>query len=378
MPWKEVSIVSARVEFVQLALSGALSVRELCRRYQIAPKTGYKWIARFRSGGVAGLQDQSRRPHLSPASTAQGVEAAVLGVRDAHPAWGGRKLRAFLQRQGQAEVPAASTITVILERNGRLRSEENDKHRTWQRFEHEAPNRLWQMDFKGHFALREARCHPLTILDDHSRYALALEACSNERSRTVQTHLITTFRRYGLPERMLMDNGSPWGNTPEHPYTPLTAWLIRLGIGVSHGRPYHPQTQGKDERFHRTFKAEVLNQPLEDMTVCARRFEEWRHIYNHQRPHQALEMQVPASRYKPSARQYPEMLPEIEYGPDDVVRRVIGEGKLSFRGRLFRVSKAFRGYPVALRPGVADGEYKVFFCHEHIATISFRELEENS
>jgi transposase InsO family protein len=233
MPWKEVLIVSQRQEFVVLARADGANVRELCRRAGISPKTAYKWLERYAAGGVAGLADQSRRPHTMPEQTPAAVEALVLSVRQQHPAWGGRKIRARLQALGHTAVPSASTITAILHRHGLIAPEESARHQPHQRFEQPAPNELWQMDFKGHFGLEDgSRCHPLTVLDDHSRFALGLRACGNEQGATVQGHLRELFRSYGLPRRMLMDNGAPWGCDWEHPYTPLTVWLLRLGVGV--------------------------------------------------------------------------------------------------------------------------------------------------
>ena len=214
-----------------------------------------------------------------------------------------------------------------------------------------------------------ARCHPLTVLDDHSRYNLCLQACADEQGRTVQTHLTTSFRRYGLPQRVAVDNGSPWGDSFDSPYTPVVAWLIRLGVSVSHSRPYHPQTLGKDERFHRTLKAEVLRESFADLNSVQRRFDRWRTIYNFERPHEALGMHTPATRYVSSARAFPEALPPIEYAPGDIVRRVQQQGFFSYRGRSFRISKAFTGYPVALRPTVSDGVFDIYFCHQKIAQI---------
>ena len=162
------------------------------------------------------------------------------------------------------------------------------------------------------------RCHPLTILDDHSRYALGLAACPNQRTATVRAHLVTAFERYGLPDRVLVDNGSPWGNHPAHPYTPLTVWLRRLGIAVSHSRPYHPETLGKDERFHGTLERELGRQPPRpDLDAWQTAFDAWRHEYNHVRPHDSLDLAVPASRYHVSPRPYPAELPPLPYGPED-------------------------------------------------------------
>jgi transposase InsO family protein len=302
------------------------------------------------------------------------LEAQVLALRDEHPAWGARKLAHVLKRQG-LEVPAVSTVHAILKRHARIGLPgASAPVQPLQRFEHAQPNALWQMDFKGHFALgaEAGRCHPLTTLDDCSRFCLVLQACADETGVTVQTHLTEAFRRYGMPERMLMDNGSPWGSDEGHPFTALTAWLIRRGVRVSHGRPYHPQTQGKEERFHRSLKAEVLAAPP---PACLQRtqarFDAWREVYNCTRPHEALGMQVPAERYRPSSRPFEEVLPPIEYGPDDSVRQVQQQGWVSFRGRDFRVGRAFVGQPVALRPAPdADGHFDVFYCHQRIAAVS--------
>lgn len=370
MPWQEVSTMSLRQEFVILAMQGGTNMRELCRRFGVSPKTGYKWIGRYVGHGCGGLAEESRRPRHSPTRTAPDVEQAVLALRDVHPCWGARKLRRRLQDQGWERLPAASTIQAILARHGRIDAAASNKHRPWQRFEHAAPNMLWQMDFKGHFALSGGRCHPLTVLDDHSRFNVCLQACDNERGHTVQTHLTKSFRRYGLPQRIAVDNGSPWGDTTDNPYTPLGAWLIRLGIHVSHSRPYHPQTLGKEERFHRTLKAEVLQQTFADLGSAQRHFDRWRTIYNFERPHEALDMQTPATRYAASACAFPEILPPIAYAPGDIVRRVQQQGLLSYRGRTFRIPKAFVGYPVALRPTTIDGVLDVFFCHHRINQIN--------
>ncbi len=320
-----------------------------------------------------GLRDRSRRPLHSPMQTDPVLEAAICAVRSGHPVWGGRKIRRYLLDHGQSEVPAASTITAILRRHDLLDPAASAHHRPWQRFEAAAPNDLWQMDFKGHIALRQGRCHPLTVLDDHSRYCLALAACGNEQTDTVQSRLIVLFERYGLPWRLLADNGAPWGDGSSR-YTALTVWLLRLGIAVSHGRPYHPQTQGKEERFHRTLKAEVLaGEPFADLMVAQAAFDPWRLSYNHERPHEALALATPSSRYVPSARRYPARLPEIEYGPDDAVRKVQEDGELSFANQVFRVSKAFRGERVAIRSTPTDGVLAIYFMTHRIGQVDRRD-----
>lgn len=370
MPWREASIMSQRLEFVTLAVAEGANIRRLCRRFGISPKTGYKWLHRFREGGVQALEDCSRRPHSSPNRTPHSIEQAILEVRDAHPVWGARKIRARLETQGMNDLPSVSTITAILQRNGRVDPEQADKHKPWRRFEAEAPNALWQMDFKGHFRVAEVRCHPLTVLDDHSRYLLGVYACANERSETVQGHLTTVFRRYGLPERMLVDNGSPWGSDEIHQHTPLTVWLMQLGIDVSHSRPYHPQTLGKCERFHRTLKAEAIGKRVfHNLKHCQQHFYGWRYVYNFHRPHEALGMAIPAGRYRESPREFPNSLPPMEYGPGDELRKVQVKGVISFRNREFKVGGAFRGHHVALRPATTDGVFDVFFSHHKVAEI---------
>jgi transposase InsO family protein len=376
MPWNEVSIVDQREEFVRLASQPEENVRLLCHRFQISPTTAYKWMNRYRAAGREGLMDLSRRPRQSPSRTRGLIEKAVLGLRRRQPAWGARKLRRRLQDQGVEGLPAASTVHAILRRNDLIDPQESSKHRPWQRFEHDAPNRLWQMDFKGHFATQASRCHPLTVLDDHSRFALGLLACPDQKTQTVQHRLSNIFRRYGLPERMTMDNGSPWGSNADPRFTPLTVWLIRIGIRVSHSRPYHPQTQGKDERFHRTLNVELLkNNSFRDLGHAQRRFDLWRNIYNLERPHEALAMEVPASRYRPSSRSFPESLPSVLYDSSDQVRKVQQGGEIWFRGHPFKIGNAFCGHPVALRPASLDGFFDVFFCHQNITQIQLNQPE---
>jgi transposase InsO family protein len=375
MPWQECSTMSLRQEFLFLASQPESNFSQLCQRFEISRKTGYKWLQRYQQSGATGLHDRTRRPQHSPGRTEPAVEQQVLAIRDQY-GWGARKIKWCLEREGQ-EALAKSTVHSILQRHGRVTPPPNSVAGSYQRFEQERPNQLWQMDFKGHYRLGNgARCHPLTVLDDHSRYSLCLQACRNEQTETVQQQLTATFRRYGMPERMLMDNGSPWGNDLAHQYTPLTVWLLRLGIGVSHSRPYHPQTQGKDERFHRSLKVEVLAQRIfGDFGLMQIRFDEWRYCYNHVRPHEALGMAVPASRYQLSHRSFPDQLPPFDYGATDQVRKVQSDGKISFRNREFRVGKAFRGYPVALRPTVEDGVYEIYFATHRILTIDLRQPE---
>jgi transposase InsO family protein len=368
MPWKEWTAMSQRKEFVELALQENANIRALCREYGITPRTGYKWIERYQELGYIGLYDRSRRPKHSPHKSNPVIEEAVLKVRRAYPAWGGRKIKWKLIQDGIKPTPAASTITAILSRNEMLDSEESKKHSSTQRFEMDSPNQLWQMDFKGYFEMTNGfLCHPLTVIDDHSRFLIGLKACSDQRSKVVREHLKDIFDCYGLPERMLMDNGAIWKGF----HTQLTFWLVRLGIQVIHGRIHHPQTQGKDERLHRTLKNELLSRsPFYDLNDCQQKFDIWRDSYNCERPHQALNMQTPSSRYQPSHRAFTGSFPPIEYEAGDILRKIDCLGKIVYQGRKFRIGKAFKQSLVALRPTEIDGIFNVFFFKQRIAQIN--------
>lgn len=244
-----------------------------------------------------------------------------------------------------------------------------------QRFEHEAPNDLWQMDFKGHFEFGQGRCHPLTVLDDHSRFSIGLKACANEKAPIVKDSLIDMFRCYGLPHRMNLDNGTPWAShIGGFRYTSLSIWLIRIGIRVSFSRIYHPQTNGKDERFHRTLKAELLQfHYFKTLKEAQRYFDRWRQEYNFERPHEALKLDTPGKHYIPSKRSYPEKLPVIEYRDVDIVRKVDSVGKISFKNRDYFISEALRGEYVALREcHEDDGEYEIIFCNQRVTRIDLK------
>ena len=365
--------MSQREEFCRLARQPGANRRELCRRFQIAPATAYKWLARDQAEGSAGLLDRSRRPRTSPGQTPHALEKQVLAVRLAHPAWGGRKIRRVLQQEGVQGVPAASTVTAILRRHGQLTGPGAGEPRAVLRFEHAAPNALWQMDFKGHFALGEGRCHALTVLDDHSRYALAIEACGNEQDQTVRACLERVLRRYGLPQRILADNGSPWGSAG-HEITAFAVWLIDLGVRLVHGRPCHPQTQGKEERFHRTLKAEVLDgRFFAGLSEAQDAFERWRSVYNTRRPHEALGLNTPSSRYVASPRSMPSAILPPEYEPQALVRTVCQASWISFQGRRIKAPKALAGRRVALRATATDGVFDLCYRSHVLAQVDLRQ-----
>lgn len=374
MPWKEATPMSERKVFVGEALKVEASFSALCREFKISRKTGYKWLKRYREAGLNGLADQSRRPQHSPSQTPPEVEQVILEARQEHPTWGSRKLKRWLENRGYRSMPAPSTITDILARHGLLLAEESGKHTAWQRFEMDKPNDLWQMDFKGHFRVSSGqRCYPLTVLDDHSRFLIGLQACPDEAGKTVQSHVTALFREFGLPARMLMDNGKPWGGSPDYPYSRFTVWLLRLGIPVSHGRPRHPQTQGKDERLHRTLKGELLNTSrFETLDDCQQRFDHWRVTYNHERPHQALALDPPAVHYLPSSLPFPDQLPPLTFPSGAIIRTVSPTGEVGFRNKRLRVGVAFHTFPVGLLyDDFNDSLLHVYFNSIHVATIDF-------
>jgi len=371
MPWPVKNLINIRLEFVDLARQPEANVRELSRRFGISPTVAYKWLDRYARDGLAGLGDRSRRPQRSPGRTDQVMEERVVALRGEHPAWGARKLRRRLQDLGQAGLPATSTITGILHRHGLIAPEASRAAHPFQRFERPAPNQLWQVDFKGHFALRAGRCYPLCALDDHSRYNVLLAACANQQEHTVQTHLQGSFRRHGLPDGLLWDNGSPWGGGE---YTGLDVWLMRLGVRVYHGRPYHPQTQGKEERFNRTLEAEVLVRGgWTDCGHVQQAFDHWKPIYNTQRPHDSLGLATPITRYRISQRSYPETLPPVHYAPEVAVRRVDENGWFSFQGHYCKAGRAFGGQSIGVRPTDQDGLFQVLFLTQVIKELDLRQ-----
>jgi len=367
-------------EFVDLALQPGANRRELCRRFNIGPKAAYALLNRFAQEGAGAFAERSRRPHTSPGKTAAEVESAVLAVREQFPAWGGRKIARVLHQRGGVCVPSASTITAILHRHGQIRAESSQAAEHWHRFEHEQPNALWQIDFKGYFETDDgSRCDALTLLDDHSRFNLAIQVCRRTDTAHVRDALIPVFERYGLPWRIHADNGSPWGTPAKvgHGLSALSVWLIRQGITVTHSTPYHPQTNGKLERFHRSLKAEVLsNHSFADPAQVQRAFDRWRTVYNHLRPHESLGDRPPISRYKPSSRRYSAQLPAIEYAPNDIVLQVKDNGWVKFQGRRIRMSAALYRLPIAFRPVPdQDGSFDVFFCHQAFMRLDLRTLQ---
>lgn len=371
MPWKEISPMTQKITFLELFLSEQYTVVDLADLFSISRKTAYKWIERYYKQGIEGLEEMSRQPLQSPKAISLEMETKILQIREKFPVWGARKLKKYLENQGLESLPSESTFNRILKKNGCISPENSAKRQKFIRFEHAKPNDLWQMDFKGFFKINNIRCNPLTILDDNSRFAICLESCHNQTETTVKQKLINTFRDYGLPSRMTMDNGAPWGSSGRN-YTRLSVWLMRLGIIVSYSRPFHPQTQGKDERFHKTLKEELLTRKkFESLAHAQNEFNLWRRVYNFERPHEGINLERPSDRYLPSPRKYPEILPEIEYDKDEDVRKVHSRGFISFQGHDYYIGEAFANSYVAVRDGEGDLK-EVFYNKQKVKIIDLK------
>jgi len=349
MPWEEKTVVQSRASFIQAALRKEESFAALCRKYGITRRTGYKWFERYQSG--AELSDRSHRPFHSPNKTCEEKERLLLELRTEHPCWGARKLKRYLENENISDLPATSTIADILKRNNCINPLESLKHKPCQRFERANPNELWQADFKGDFSMADQkRCYPLTVLDDHSRYSLAIDAKDNQRLPGVKDTFTRLFCEHGLPDSILTDNGNPFANSQRTGYTFFEVWLMLLDIYPLHGRVMHPQTQGKEERFHRTLKAELLSStPITNLAHAQVEFDAWRKMYNEKRPHGAIGDDLPVNRYRKSRREMPSTIPEYEYGDDWKVRKVNPKGYVSCGSRMYFLGEAFVGHKIGIR-----------------------------
>lgn len=371
MPWNPKEIMSIKEELIMKALLHHQTVTELSQEFGICRKTIYKWLKRYKAEGMEGLVDKSKRPYTSPSKIKSDLVDLILETKSKYLAWGSRKLRQVLINEGHKDLPSESTFNRILLKHGKIEEEESKKRQRFIRFEHLNPNDLWQMDFKGHFRVEEGRCHPLTVIDDHSRFVVCLKACLKEDEASVRGALEDVFRAYGLPKAMTMDNGSPWRGSPCR-FSRFTIWLMRLGIKVSHSTPRHPQTQGKDERFHRTIKEEVLKyNQFKKLAQVQTGFDEWLTIYNYKRPHEGIGLLRPADRYIPSPRLYQGVTP-IEYGQDDKIRKVRSCGQIGFQGKDYFIGEHLYGEYVALRQ-VEEHMWDIYFVNTRVGRIKLKE-----
>jgi|SRR6266850_105451 len=372
MPWKVSSAVDLRLAFILAVQDGERSKAALCRAFGISRECGYKWLKRFVEDGVDGLNDVSRAPLKTPHALAKDVAALLLRTRDQHPNWGPRTLVARLQRRHPSKTwPAPSTVGELLKRSGmiRPRSRKPQVEGPAPAIDPQQPNDVWSADFKGHFPTADRqRCHPLTISDAHSRYLLRCDALPSTHDHLVRPLFERAFREYGLPLAIRTDNGTPFSGTGG--LSKLSVWWVKLGIRLERIKPGKPQQNGRHERIHRTLQDDVGTGPR-TMADHQAVFDQFRHDYNNDRPHQALAMRTPSSLYAASPRPMPRRLQPIEYGPGWEVRYVRRNGELQWRGVRMRVTAALGGERVGLC-AVEDGLWVIHFGPLRLGVIDER------
>jgi transposase InsO family protein len=356
MPWKTMDVREQRVQFVVAAARQEKSLSALCKEFGVSRPTGCLWLKRYLQQGVAGIAERSRRPWHIPRLTSAELEDKVTELRSRYPDWGARKLRVLLERDGVTLT--RSTIHRILLRRDLVHPADRHEHAV-ERFERSRPNELWQMDFKSPKGW-SAPIGPLSVIDDHSRYLLVLQATGSTRAELVREQLQTAFAHGGVPEAMLMDHGIPWWSaTAPTGATELTVWLMKQGIHLHWSGVRHPQTQGKVERFHGELERALRRRGWQGR-LNQEWLDEFRWEHNQIRPHEALEMRTPASIWRPSPRVYDPQPPRWEYPAGAQVRRLDADGKLNAYGRSWNISQALRKDWVQLLR--LDDRVQVYYC----------------
>jgi transposase InsO family protein len=355
MPWIQTDREMERRKFVQAALKREVSMSELCQRFGISRKTGYKMLARHAELGLAGLKDGSRAPKAHPNQTPPEVEAAILRVRKAHPTWGSKKILWALDRERPDEDwPARSTVEEILKRAGVVEPRDRRLRRqpcSPPRVEAAAPNDVWSMDYKGWFRVGDGtRCDPLTVNYVCSRASLVCQAMVRPKTADVRLKLEGAFRAFGLPRFMLSDGGPPFGANGLGRLSRLGVWLVRLGVVPVLIEPGRPDQNGRHERFHRTLKAETASPPRGSIRAQQEAIDGFQQGYNEERPHEALGMKPPTEVYELSPRQMPRELEEHSYETGFESRSVRSDGSIKWDGEMVFVGEAFAGEVVGIRP----------------------------
>lgn len=371
MPWMEKRVEMLREEFIARCLEKNQTITALCEEYGISRKTGYKWIKRYFE--VGSLEDQSRKPHKSNSKTDDYVEKLILEVRQEYPGWGARKIQIYLRHKGH-DMPCERTVNNVLKRHGLISPAASQARKPYKRFEREQNNELWQSDFKGDFLLADGkRCYPLTILDDHSRFALRIEPRLSQRE--IRESFIHTFNEYGLPQAILTDNG-PYFAGFKKGYTQFERALMDQDVLPIHGRFRHPQTQGKIERFHRSMNNEVLQyRQFLDLADASKVLEHWKTVYNFERPHDALGGRCPAQLYTPSQRAYKEKVTPFEYNPHYRLYKINNWGFLRFSSFRVYISETFADTYVQLLPREEEDTVEVCYRNFVIARIDMSDGE---
>jgi putative transposase len=378
MPWKEKTPMTERARFVALHAEGLYSMTELCTRFGISRKSGYKWLQRFHEDGVPGLADHSRAPRSCPHRADPGAVAALIHAREQHPRWGPKKLVPYLrQRQPELLLPAVSTAGEILKRHGlvpSVRRRSRPAHPGSGPLETTAPHQVWMADFKGEFRLGNGQlCYPLTLSDAHTRYVLACFALPHPTYAGTLPCFAQVFAEHGLPEAIRTDNGGPFASTAVGGLSRLNVEWIKLGIQHQRIAPGHPEQNGRHERMHRTLKAETTRPPAEDLAGQQQRFDAFRQEFNHERPHEALGQVPPATLHTPSPRPLPPQPPGPGYPGHFEVRQVKGSGEIKFRQRFVFLSQALQGEAVGLEEAEEE-VWSVFYYHLLLGRFHERDL----
>ncbi len=373
MPWKETRVMDERMQFVVMYLEHEWDMASLCRHFGVSRKTGYKWISRYIEAGPVGLIDQSRAPLSHRFGVSEESVAGIIAARQDHPTWGPRKLRAWLTRHYPDVVwPAGSTIGEILRRHGltipRRRSRKGTPYtEPLQHCDH--PNAVWSADFKGWFVTGDGRrCDPLTITDNYSRYLLRCQAVKATGHELVQPIFEAAFREYGLPNAIRTDNGPPFATTTVGSLSRLSIWWLKLGIVPERIAPGKPAQNGRHERMHRTLKQETASPPKQTWGQQQLAFDRFRQEYNHDRPHESIDDDIPANRYHASSKNYPLVVPAMTYPDDMVVRWVHAQGDLRWNNHQIYLSETLAGEPVGLRQTDND-RWDLYFATIKLAVL---------
>ncbi len=377
MPWYETDPVNERLKFIAAHQAGRSTMTDLCELFSISRKTGYKILARYEVLGPEGLRDQSRAPAEHPNQTLPEIEARILRVRKAHPTWGSKKILAVLMREmSDMILPARSTVDAILKRAGVVKPRRRRPRRQPSSppvLEAAAPNDVWSMDYKGWFRVGDGtRCDPLTVNDVCTRASLVCRALVSPKLLDVKRWLERAFHSYGLPCSMLSDNGPPFASRGIARLSRLSVWLLRLGIDPVLIQPGRPDQNGRHERFHETLKAETAKPPRASIRAQQAAFARFQDIYNEERPHEALDMLMPAEIYEVSPRDMPANLPEHVYPDGHEVRRIRTDGSMKWSGRFVFVGEALRGELVGIE-AIDDG-----VLHLHLGPKLLGALHERS
>jgi transposase InsO family protein len=365
MPWKGVTVVEQRENFLRDYHSQYYSVSDLAERFSISRKTAYKWIERYEEHGREGLSDQSRRPHSCPWQTEKRIRDALVELRHAHSSWGPGKLLDVLQRRHPSwELPSCSTAAQILKNHGLVRDRRRHRreHPGCPQSVAREPNEIWGADYKGQFRLGNGSyCFPQTVSDLNSRFLLGCDGHDSVDGQKTKAHFARLFHEHGLPLRIRTDNGVPFASNALARLSSLSVWFIKLGICPELIEPGHPEQNGIHERMHRTLKQETARPPSRTMRQQQLRFDAFREEYNEERPHEALAMKRPAEIYVPSRRSMPRRIGTYDYPLHALVRRVSRCGTIRVLGKQIFVSQTINDEYVALEE-VDEGMYDLYFC----------------